>query len=139
MGFKLNYRKVPQDTLYTKFCGVPKSNYVICPNVGWFKDFVDPQSMLEPTFKGAAIKPQGNVNWSLLDDKAIDEAMDKAALVPAGPDRNKAFADINKMIVEQAVGIPYVWDDNVNLWSKDVQGVMNGYFAGPDLNYSFIK
>ena len=25
MGFKLNYRKVPQDTLYTKFCGVPKS------------------------------------------------------------------------------------------------------------------
>jgi len=139
MGFKLNYRKVPQDTLYTKFCGVPKSNYVICPNVGWFKDFVDPQSMLEPTFKGAAIKPQGNVNWSLLDNKSIDEAMNKAALVPAGPDRNKAFADINKQIVEQAVGIPYVWDDNVNLWSKDVQGVMNGYFAGPDFNYSFIK
>jgi len=139
MGFKLNYRKVPQDTLYTKFCGVPKSNYVICPNVGWFKDFVDPQSMLEPTFKGAAIKPQGNVNWSLLDNKDIDSAMDKAALIPAGPDRNKAFADINKMIVEQAIGIPYVWDDNVNLWSKDVQGVMNGYFAGPDLNYSFIK
>ena len=52
MGFKLNYRKVPQDTLYTKFCGVPKSNYVICPNVGWFKDFTDPQSLLEPTFKG---------------------------------------------------------------------------------------
>ena len=78
MGFKLNYRKVPQDTLYTKFCGVPKSNYVICPNVGWFKDFTDPQSMLEPTFKGAAIKPQGNVNWSLLDDKEIDDAMTAA-------------------------------------------------------------
>jgi peptide/nickel transport system substrate-binding protein len=139
MGFKLNYRKVPQDTLYTKFCGVPKSNYVICPNVGWFKDFVDPQSMLEPTFKGAAIKPQGNVNWSLLDDKAIDEAMNKASLIPAGPDRNKAWADINKMIVEQAVAIPYVWDDNVNLWSKDVQSVMNAYYAGPDLNYTFIK
>jgi peptide/nickel transport system substrate-binding protein len=139
MGFKLNYRKVPQDTLYTKFCGVPKSNYVICPNVGWFKDFVDPQSMLEPTFKGAAIKPQGNVNWSLLDDKAIDAAMDKASLIAAGPDRNKAFAAINKMIVEQAVAIPYVWDDNVNLWSKDVQSVMNAYYAGPDLNYTFIK
>ena len=58
MGFKLNYRKVPQDTLYTKFCGVPSSKYVICPNVGWFKDFIDPQSMLEPTFKGKAIKPR---------------------------------------------------------------------------------
>ena len=59
MGFKLNYRKVPQDTLYTKFCGVPKSKYVICPNVGWFKDFVDPQSMLEPTFKGSSILHAG--------------------------------------------------------------------------------
>ena len=42
-------------------------------------------------------------------------------------------------VVWLLIGIPYVWDDNVNLWSKDVQGVMNGYFAGPDLNYSFIK
>ena len=139
LGFKLNYRKVPQDTLYTKFCGVPKSNYVICPNVGWFKDFTDPQSMLEPTFKGAAIKPQGNVNWSLLNDKKIDDAMNAASTIEAGPDRNKAFADINKMIVEQAVAIPYVWDDNVNIWSKDVQSVMNAYYAGPDLNYTFIK
>jgi peptide/nickel transport system substrate-binding protein len=139
MGFKLNYRKVPQDTLYTKFCGIPKSKYVICPNVGWFKDFNDPQSLLEPTFKGAAIKPAGNVNWSQLDDKAIDDAMDKASLVPAGPERSKAWADINKAIVGQAVGIPYVWDDNVNVVSKDVNGVMNAYYAGPDLSYMSLK
>ena len=62
------------------------------------------------------------MNWSLLDDKEINDAMTKAALVAAGPDRNKAWADINKMIVEQAVAIPYVWDDNVTLWSKDVAG-----------------
>jgi len=74
-----------------------------------------------------------------LNNTQINDALAKAALVPAGPDRNKAFADINKQIVEQAVAIPYAWDDNVNLWSKDVQGVMNAYFAGPDLNYSFIK
>jgi peptide/nickel transport system substrate-binding protein len=139
MGFKLNYRKVPQDTLYTKFCGVPKSNYVICPNVGWFKDFTDPQSLLEPTFKGDAIKPQGNVNWSMLDNKEINDAMTKASLVEAGPDRNKAWADINKMIVEQAVAIPYAWDDNVTLWSKDVDGAMNAYFSGPDFSFTTLK
>jgi len=139
MGFKLNYRKVPQDTLYTKFCGVPKSNYVICPNVGWFKDFTDPQSLLEPTFSGNAIKPQGNVNWSLLDDKQINDALTKAALAPAGPERSQAYADVNKMIVEQAVGIPYSWDDNVNLASKDVQLAMNKYFSGADLSFSTLK
>ena len=139
LGFKLNYRKVPQDTLYTKFCGIPKSKYVICPNVGWFKDFNDPQSLLEPTFKGAAIKPAGNVNWSQLDDKAIDDAMDKASLVAAGPERSKAWAEINKSIVAQAIGVPYVWDDNVNVFSKDVNGVMNAYFAGPDFSFISLK
>jgi peptide/nickel transport system substrate-binding protein len=139
MGFKLNYRKVPQDTLYTKFLGVPKTNYVIGPNVGWFKDFNDASSLLLPTFNGSAIKPQGNVNWSLLDDKAIDDAMKKAEETPAGAERNQAWADVNKMIVEQAVAIPYVWDDNINLWSKDVQGVMNGYFASPDLAFTSLK
>jgi peptide/nickel transport system substrate-binding protein len=139
MGFKLNYRKVPQDTLYTKFCSVPKSNYVICPNVGWFKDFTDPQSLLEPTFKGDAIKPQGNVNWSMLDNKEINDAMTKASLVEAGPERNQAWADVNKMIVEQAVAIPYVWDDNITLWSKDVEGAMNAYFSGPDFSFTTLK
>jgi peptide/nickel transport system substrate-binding protein len=139
MGFKLNYRKVPQDTLYTKFCGVPKSNYIICPNVGWFKDFTDPQSLLEPTFKGDAIKPQGNVNWSLLDNKEINDAMTKASLVAAGPERNKAWAEINKMIVEQAVAVPYSWDDNITLYSKDVDGAENAYFSGPDFSFTTLK
>jgi peptide/nickel transport system substrate-binding protein len=139
MGFKLSYRKVPQDTLYTKFTGVPKSKYVIAPNVGWFKDFNDPQSLLEPTFKGAAIKAAGNVNWSLLNDKAIDDAMTKASLVPAGPERSKAWAEVNKAIVGQASAIPYVWDDNVNVFSKDVNSVMNAYFAGPDLSFMSLK
>ena len=67
LGFKLTFRKVPQDTLYTRFCNVPASGFDICPNVGWFRDFTDPQSLLEPTFKGAAIKPQGNVNYVMLD------------------------------------------------------------------------
>ena len=59
LGFKLNFRIVPQDTLYTKFCGVPKPKVAICPNVGWFKDFADPQSMLDATFNGNNILAAG--------------------------------------------------------------------------------
>ena len=139
LGFKLNFRKVPQDTLYTRFCNVPESGYVICPNVGWFRDFTDPQSVLEPTFKGAAIKPQGNVNVSLLDNQEIDDAMTKATTIPAGPERNEAWAEINRMVVAQAPAIPYSWDDSFQLASKDVQGVINGYTTTWDLAYSFIK
>jgi peptide/nickel transport system substrate-binding protein len=139
LGFQLNFRNVPQDTLYTKFCGVPKAQVAICPNVGWFKDFQDPESMLEPTFDGKAIKPAGNVNWSQLNDPKVNAAMKQAALDPIGSKRNQDWANINKMIVADAPGIPYVWDNSFQLESKDVQGVMNGYYTTWDLSFSSVK
>lgn len=139
LGFKLQFRKVPQDTLYTKFCGVPKADVVICPNVGWFKDFQDPESMLQPTFSGEAIKPQGNVNWSQLDVPEINQAMKDAAVIPLGDERNKAWAEVNKQIVGQATGIPYVWDDSISISSKDLKMVINGYYTTPDLSFTSLK
>jgi peptide/nickel transport system substrate-binding protein len=139
LGFKLNFRQVPQDTLYTRFCNVPKTKYAICPNVGWFRDFADPQSVLQPTFSGDQILQQGNSNWSMLDDPKINQAIKDAAQIPAGDERNRAFADVNKMVVEQAIGVPYSWDDSFQVASKDVQGVMNGYTTTWDLSFSFVK
>ena len=118
---------------------MPSTNWDICPNVGLFRDFTDPQSLLEPTFKGAAIKPQGNVNYSMLDVPEIDDAMTAAATIPAGAERNKAWAEVNRMVVGQVPGIPYSWDDSFQLASKDVQGVMNGYTTTWDLAFSSVK
>jgi peptide/nickel transport system substrate-binding protein len=139
LGFKLNFRIVPQDTLYTKFLGVPKQKVALGPNVGWFKDFSDPQSLLDATFNGNNILQQGNVNWSQLDVPAINDAMKAAALIPVGPERNKAWAKVNHMIAEQAPAIPWIWDKSAFVASKDVNLVGNGYFAGQDLNYTSIK
>lgn len=139
LGFKLNFRQVPQDTLYTKFCGVPSAKVAICPNVGWFKDFVDPQSMLQATFSGDSILKQGNVNWSQLDVPEINQAMKDAALVPAGKERNEAWAKINDQIIAQAPGIPYIWDKTAVIASKDVKQVTNGYYTTQDLTYSSLK
>jgi peptide/nickel transport system substrate-binding protein len=139
LGFKLNFRIVPQDTLYTKFCGVPKANVAICPNVGWFKDFLDPQSMLDATFNGKNILQQGNVNWPQLDVRAIDDAMARAALLPAGKSRNDAWGKINDMIIQQAPAIPWIWDKTVEIESKDVQGVGNDFLAVWDLDFTSLK
>jgi peptide/nickel transport system substrate-binding protein len=139
LGFKLNFRNVPQDTLYTKFCGVPKQDVAICPNVGWFKDFPDPQSMLDATFNGKNILQQGNVNWPQLDVPAINDAMTAASTTPVGKERNTAWAKINKMIAEQAPAIPWIWDKTALVQSKDVQGVANTYTTTHDLNYSSLK
>jgi len=139
LGFKLNFRLVPADTLFTKFCGVPAQKVAICPNVGWFRDFADPQSMLDATFNGNNILQQGNVNWPQLDVPAINGAMKAAAVAPAGAGRNKAWASINHAIAEQAPGIPFIWPNSAALQSKDVVGVMNGYYTTHDITYTSLK
>ena len=139
LGFKLNFRIVPQDTLYTKFCGVPKQKVAICPNVGWFKDFSDPQAMLDATFNGNNILQQGNVNWPQLDVPAINDAMKAASTTPVGADRNKAWAKIDHMIAEQAPALPYIWDKSASVGSKNVVQVINTYSTAHDLSYTSLK
>src|SRR3712207_588105 len=78
MGFKVRLRLVTQDAMYTKFCNVPSAKVHICPNVGWFKDFPDAQTLLDPTFNGENILEQGNSNWTQLDVPEINKAMNDA-------------------------------------------------------------
>jgi peptide/nickel transport system substrate-binding protein len=139
LGFNINLRLVPVDTMYTKFCSEPETNVALCPNVGWFKDFADPQSMLDATFNGANILQHGNVNWPELKDPAIDAAMKTAATTPTGPARNKAWARINHMIAADAPAIPFTWDKTALVQSKDVVGVANAYTTSHDLTYTSLK
>jgi peptide/nickel transport system substrate-binding protein len=139
LGFNLNFRIVTQDALYTKFCGVPKANVAICPNVGFFKDFVDPESFINPTFNGEAILPANNTNWPQLDDKAINAAIDKAALLPPGEGRSKAFAKIDNDITALAPAVPWLWDKTPLIESKDVQGVADNYSTVWSLSYTSDK
>jgi peptide/nickel transport system substrate-binding protein len=139
LGFKVKLRTVPQDAVYTEYCQVPAKKVAICGSAGWFKDFNDPQSMLEPTFKGSSFaKDGGNNNLSQLQDPAIDAAMDKAALL-TGEERYKAWAEIDKMIVDQAPAVPFIWDNTTIIWSKDVAGSVNGYYTTLDFNFTSLK
>jgi peptide/nickel transport system substrate-binding protein len=139
LGFKIQFRTVPQDAMYTEWCQVPKKKVAICGGAGWFKDFTDPQSMLDPTFKGSNIFEEGgNNNLAQLDDPKIDAAMDKAAGLQ-GAERLKAWAEIDKMITDQAPAVPFSWDKTTVIWSKDVNGVGNPYFDALDFTFTSLK
>jgi peptide/nickel transport system substrate-binding protein len=139
LGFKVRLRLVPQDAVYTDWCQVPSKKVAMCGGAGWFKDFADPQSMLEPVFKGALInRSSGNINYSMLNDPKVDDAMNKAALL-TGEERLKAWAGVDKMIVQDAAGIPFIWDKTTLTFSKNVNAVANPYIAQWDLSYTSIK
>ena len=52
LGFKTNFTLVDQSVMYGKYCGVPAREIDVCPNIGWIRDFSDPQTILGPTFAG---------------------------------------------------------------------------------------
>jgi peptide/nickel transport system substrate-binding protein len=139
LGFKIRLRTVPQDAVYTEWCQQPKKKIAICGSAGWFKDFNDPQSILEPTFKGSNISQAGgNNNLAELNDPKIDKAMDQAALL-AGKQRNEAWAKIDKMITAEAPAVPFVWDNTNLIHSKNVNGVANSYYDAFDFGFTSIK
>jgi peptide/nickel transport system substrate-binding protein len=139
LGFKVRMRQVTHETMYTKFCNVPKADVAICPNVGWLKDFADPQTYLDPTFNGENILPANNSNWSQLDDKAVNKEMDDAALLTDPEERAKAWAEIDKKVTALAPAINWLWDKTPNIRSENVNGVIdedNGLWA---LAYTSLK
>jgi peptide/nickel transport system substrate-binding protein len=139
LGFKPKLRLVTQDSMYTKFCNVPKAKVVICPNVGWLKDFADPQTILDPTFNGKNIVDVNNSNWPQLNNAAVNSAMDSAELVVGSGARNKAWAAIDRQITALAPAVPWIWDDSPNIRSTDVAGVINKFNGNWDLSFTSLK
>ena len=104
----MNVRFLPQDTLYTKYCNVAEVELRQSARTsGCFKDFLDAQSLLDADVQRDNILPQNNINWPLLDDPAINDAMKAAALTPTGPARNQAWAKVEPHDRRAGPGVPW--------------------------------
>ena len=140
LGFKTHVSLVDQSVMYAKYCGVPKQEIDACPTVGWVRDFADPLTVLYVPFYGPAITPTNNSNWGQVNDPQINAAMQKAALVTDPTARAQAWANVDKMLVNQAVAIPEDFDNEPNLESKDVAGVNQLWNDGTwDLDFTSLK
>jgi peptide/nickel transport system substrate-binding protein len=139
LGFKIDMKYVVRDSMYTKFCQVPGNQPDVCPSVGWLKDFADPETLLNPVFNGKNILQQGNSNFALLDDPAINKAMDEAEVINERAERNTAWGEVDKMVTETAAGIPWLWDKQPMLRSTDVNGVVSEANAAWDLTFTSLK
>jgi peptide/nickel transport system substrate-binding protein len=125
LGFRIRLRRAGAGAMFSKFCGVPSANVAICPNVGWLKDFADPQTFLDPTFNGDHIVQFGNSNWSQLDDRELNEQMHQAALLTDPAERADAWADIDDRITQLAPAVPWLWPKQANIRSENVVGTID--------------
>ena len=135
LGFKTKITAVPQQTMYSKFCGYVKAHVNVCPTAGWIEDFPDPYAALFIPFSGEAIVPINNSNWAQLNDPAINSAMDKASAITDESQRLAAFAKVDKMIVDSGAAVPEIWANNALLEGSKVKGVLDPW--NDDWNLSF--
>jgi peptide/nickel transport system substrate-binding protein len=141
LGFKVHLNLVDQATMYSKYCGVPSEAIDVCPSVGWIADFGDGQAVLNVPFNGKLIVTNGtNSNWGLVNHEKINKAMEAAENIVGTQARATAWANIDRELVDEAVAVPYDWDKQPNIQSKDVAGVGDLWNIGSwDYNYTSLK
>ncbi|MDT5015026.1 MAG: peptide/nickel transport system substrate-binding protein, partial [Mycobacterium sp.] len=138
LGFKTTIKAVPQQTMYSKFCGYVKAKVNVCPTAGWQEDFPDPYAYMYVPFSGKAIVPVNNSNWAVLDDPKINAAMDKAATITEPAARRKAWANVDKMVTFAAPAIPEIWASNALLKGSKVRGVLDKSIDEWNLSFSSV-
>jgi peptide/nickel transport system substrate-binding protein len=62
----------------------------------------------------------GNQNYSELDDPELNSAIDEAAAIPPGPERDAAWEEANRLGTESAVWVPWSWDEETIIHSDDL-------------------
>ncbi len=139
MGFKVRLKMVAADAFFTKYCTVPKAEVNMCTGWGWVRDFPDGQTILDPTFNGEQIKPQGNSNVSQLNVPAINRAMAHAESLSDPAERARAWGEIDRQVTAQAPAIPGIWSNQPVVRSKDVAAVANPNLAGWDFTFTSLR
>jgi peptide/nickel transport system substrate-binding protein len=82
--------------------------------MGWGADWQSGYGYLQPLVDGRVILPNGNNNFSEVNDPEINALFDKAA---AEPDPQKAadvYKQINQKVTEQALYLPITFDKALN-------------------------
>jgi peptide/nickel transport system substrate-binding protein len=139
LGFKTNLKLVDASVMYSRFCALPKAKVQVCTSVGWIRDFSDPQTVLDAAFNGAAIAPENNSNWPQLNDPKINAAMSAAENVVGEQQRAKAWADVDRMVTATAAAIPWLWDRQPLVTSRDTHCVRELWDQGNcDFAYSSV-
>jgi peptide/nickel transport system substrate-binding protein len=125
--------------MYSKYCGVPKQEIDACPNVGWIRDWADPQTLLDPTFAGYNIVSTNNSNWGQVNDPQINAAMKAAEKTVGDTARAAAWANVDKMLVNDAVAVPWYFTKQPNIEGKGVRGINDLWDIGEwDYNYTSL-
>jgi peptide/nickel transport system substrate-binding protein len=136
LGFRVRLRLTSVDRMF-RVCAEPAQKIHVCPFLGWFRDFPDPETIIDPLFSGRNIHAHGNNNFAQLDEPAVNRAIEAAKALVDPQARAKAWAAIDRQVVDLAPAVPLFWPKAVSVRSADVQAAPSWLYGGTwDLGFS---
>ncbi|WP_181874228.1 ABC transporter substrate-binding protein [Marinitenerispora sediminis] len=125
---EVNIRQYPSDTYTNTQAGSPSfvhENELGLMIYGWMPDWPTGYGYMSQILDGDAIKEAGNSNLSELDDPEINELFDEVITVEDPDEQAEIYAQIDELVMEQAVIVPMVFHKAV-LYRPD--NLTNAYF-----------
>lgn len=120
----------------------PKSRTNVRPGGGWCLDWPSGGTIFPAILYGPLIaaNPDGVPNGSFLDEDKVDDAIDKALVLPSD-EQPAAWAAIDKMMMEDfAPVVPDYYARNAFLYGSKLGGVrLDVYANGPEFTRLFVS
>ena len=144
IGLTLNVKQLERSTMYNK-CNDANSKHQFCTGPAWGKDYADGITFGEPLFAsaglwesccnysllGASSDQLGEWGYDVTEVPSVDEKVAECAALEPGDERFQCWADLDKQLMEEIVPwVPYLFDNNVDVLSDNIQNYSFDQFAG---------
>jgi peptide/nickel transport system substrate-binding protein len=134
LGLEVDLEQVPTGTMYA-LCGDAGNRIGVYPSVGWVMEFPEPEAILLPLFDPEATQ---STNWSRFQAPTLTRLIDAARQEVEPSARARAWADVDIEIMNQVPMIPLDWGIEVNIRSRDVQGLVSRTHGMWDLPFCWV-
>jgi peptide/nickel transport system substrate-binding protein len=138
-GFRITERPIHVDEYYTTIG--TRGTTCDLMSTGWVADFPDGDSTLRVTLDGNLIGDSGNVNFSYLDNPAVNTALERLAAVTDRTAVAPAYGFADQLIMTlSAPLVPTFYVNAFSLYGSNVGGVfLSGLYGLPNITGAYVR
>ncbi|WP_279581174.1 ABC transporter substrate-binding protein [Fodinicola feengrottensis] len=120
VGLAVHPNPLPRKSFHTIVGRPAAQNELLLTS--WIADWPSGEAIFPPQFSGDRIRPDGNVNFSQLNDPKINQAIKAAEAVPDTDSAQASWATVDQLIQEDAAAIPIRYNKQVLIVGPRVTG-----------------